>query len=699
MTSQTRIAAPENAVNTPRSVVEDARSFTDLLGESPQPAWVFDPQTLEILAVNDAALAKYRYSRAKFLAMNVRDLHPDSDKGAFMHCLEAARESGCGQRRWVHLRSDGSRLDVDIAWHGVRFAGRDAALVLIGDITDLVRSEQALQLQTVYFRQLFENSPEGIVILDRKDRIVDANQGFRRLFGYDMAELKNHSINELIVPPDKLKEASRLSDSVLADRVVERETVRQRRDGTLIDVSVLGYPIRVNGEQIGVFGIYKDITERRRIAGALAYQASHDPLTDLLNRRGFDQRARTLVEGRSRESRQHALIYLDLDQFKVVNDTCGHTAGDRVLTEVARLLRAQVRESDTLARLGGDEFAILLANCPLDRAEAIAAAIVERINTNRFAWREQLFKLGASAGVVGIDESVADLTSLMSAADAACFMAKEKGRNRVQVYRKDDAQVARRHGEMSWVSRINQALESDRFVLYFQKISSLPLKGEGGAAHYEILLRMCGEDGELVPPATFIAAAERYNLMPSIDRWVVDHVFAELARRGTVQDTVCINLSGTTLSDPAFADFVADRFNRYRIEPGCVCFEVTETSAIANLEGAAAFMASMREMGCSIALDDFGSGMSSFTYLKSLPVDFLKIDGTFVRGLVDDPVDCAMTEAIHRVGKVMGIRTIAEFVENRDIARRLSELGVDFGQGYGIHRPEPWITPSGSEGA
>ena len=430
----------------------------------------------------------------------------------------------------------------------------------------------------------------------------------------------------------------------------------------------------------------------------IRHMAYHDALTGLTNRHEFERRLRRALYHAQEEGAQHALLYLDLDQFKIINDTCGHIAGDEMLKQVAVVLQQPIRETDTLARLGGDEFGVLLENCPQDRAEAIARALLQEIRDFRFVWQDKTFALGVSIGLVMITGDGKTLTDVLSAADMACYAAKDRGRGRVHVYSDNDADLAQRQGEMQWVARINHALEENRFELFRQCIVPLASQDDG-AVHCEFLVRMREPDGELVLPGAFIPAAERYNLMPALDRWVIDAVFRHVAQHGPPVAgangrTLCfINLSGASLSDDTFFAYIRDKLDEYRIPRGTVCFEITETAAIANLGTAVEFIQEIREAGCLFALDDFGSGLSSFSYLRTIPADFLKIDGIFVRDMVEDPMDAAIVEAINSIGHVAGLRTIAEFVESAAIRERLRAVGVDFAQGFGISAPEPLAGP------
>jgi diguanylate cyclase (GGDEF)-like protein len=383
---------------------------------------------------------------------------------------------------------------------------------------------------------------------------------------------------------------------------------------------------------------------------------------------------------------------MDLDQFKVVNDTCGHGAGDELLKQLVFQLRSGVRESDTLARLGGDEFAILLENCSLESAERAARALLDRVRHFRFAWLGKTFEVGMSLGLVPIDGASGDAASLMSAADVACYAAKDLGRNRIHVCAPDDLEVSRRRGEMNWVSRIKQALREDSFRLFVQPIVSAT---DGRARDREVLLRLVGEQGELILPDAFIPAAERYGVMIAIDRWVAERVVAtcNVWSREYPGCGCSINLSGASVNDDGFLQFLRALLKGRGLPARTICFEITETAAIVNLSSAAHFVHELKALGCRFALDDFGSGLSSFTYLKGLPVDYLKIAGSIVRGLVEDPVDRAMVDAINRIGHVLGLKTIAECVERQSVLEAVRRIGVDYVQGNAIAPPEPMLTP------
>ena len=424
----------------------------------------------------------------------------------------------------------------------------------------------------------------------------------------------------------------------------------------------------------------------------LIYQASHDALTGLINRREFEQRLERTLLTALQQGREHALCYMDLDQFKVINDTCGHAAGDELLRQLALLLKGNLRERDTLARLGGDEFALLLENCSIQDALVVADTFRTEVQRFRFKWGDRIFAIGMSVGMVAINQDSSTAASLLSAADAACYVAKDRGRNQIHLYESRDLDLARHRGEMQWMTRVQRALEDNRLSLSWQEIrrtDGMPTQSR----HVELLLRMVDDDGSEILPMAFIPAAERYSIMPSLDSWVIEETLRVCQRYLTAgQELHClfaVNLSGASLKDPEFRSKLLAHLQDTPVLGPHLCFEITETAAIGNLAVVNGFIDAMREFGCSFALDDFGSGLSSFTYLKNLKVDYLKIDGAFVRDITSNPIDRSMVEAIHRIGHLMGLKTVAEYVESDQTLALLRQIGVDYVQGNGVHCPEP----------
>lgn len=466
------------------------------------------------------------------------------------------------------------------------------------------------------------------------------------------------------------------------------------QDGREVFIEEVVTPIRSkNREIIGVILVLHNVTQSREFAKKISYQASHDELTNLINRREFEKMLKIALQSARLEEVEHILLYLDLDQFKVVNDTCGHVAGDELLKQLTARLNEKKRKNDTLARLGGDEFGMLLERCPYDQALQVANHIRETIQDFRFVWEDKSFAISVSIGLVAINKHSESIKNILSMVDAACYAAKDSGRNRIHTYHAGDNAFHRQQGEMQWVSKLTKAMEEDRMELYCQEIITTTQEpSQGSGSHYEILVRMRGDGGVIIPPGAFLPAAERYNLITTLDRWVVKTIFAWLSEHAYYVDHVnmcSINLSGHSMGDENFLEFIHTQLDKLEFPAGRICFEITETEAIANLTTAVHFIDSIKSRGCLFALDDFGSGFSSYAYLKNLPVDFLKIDGVFIKDLADDPVSYAMVESINQIGHVMGKKTIAEFVETSQVLDILKELGVDYAQGFGISRPVP----------
>ncbi len=570
-------------------------------------------------------------------------------------------------------------------------------VVSLGVIRRTANVERALAREKERAEVTLHSIGEAVITTDESGRIDHLNEMAERLTGWTNSQAAGRGVEEVyrVVDEKNPTQALNLVSRCLsgAHAPITESLILMSLGGLQYTIEQTVSPIREpSGAAIGMVVVFRDVTTERSLAHELAWQASHDALTNLANRHEFEHRLQELVESAQTSRISHALLYIDLDQFKLVNDTCGHVAGDELLRQLSALLSAKIRAVDTLARLGGDEFGLLLPGCGIEQAQVIAEKLRQEVCEFRYVWETKTFTVGASIGLVEITHETGSVANLLSAADTACYMAKDRGRNRVCVHRAQDAEVRRLHGEAEWVGRITRAFEENRFQLYFQKI--IPLQPERNPEYREILLRLIDEKGQLVPPMAFIPAAERYHLMPLIDRWVLRTLFNWMqAHQAQLPENIyySINLSGQSLGDEAFTEFVEDQFKQSGVLPGRICFEVTETAAIANLGHAMRMMSKLQAMGCGFSLDDFGSGMSSFAYLKNLPVDSIKVDGAFVRDMLTDPIDFTMVEAIIRIGHVMGLKTIAEYVESTVIMQRLAELGVDYVQGFGMHRPEPLV--------
>lgn len=543
------------------------------------------------------------------------------------------------------------------------------------------------------FKGLYDNAIEGIFQCTLEGRFISANPAMAQFMGYSTPEdFINHVTDK---GPQAFMDAALYHEFRRAvlnkGQVLNFEAQGRRRDGKPFWFSLSAKMVKgVSQRQDLIEGFVVDITERKRSEDQLHFLARHDPLTGLVNRREFEHRLDLALSEAHREGVRHSLLFMDLDQFKLINDTCGHIAGDELLRQVTMQIQQQMRSGDTLARMGGDEFGVLLEGCSGSNALHVANKIRTTIQDFRFVWDNKVFTLGVSIGLVSISDQVESVKALLSLADAACYAAKDAGRNRVHEYDPSDTELASQQSQMQWAARINQALDANDFVLYMQPITQANDESRT-PLHYEVLIRMRTQEG-LVFPGAFLPAAERYNLMPALDRWVIRHIFAWMAAHPDKVATweVCaINLSGLTLGDEDFPAFLREQFEQHSIPHHKICFEITETIAVINLANTIRFMEDFRAIGCRFSLDDFGSGFSSYGYLKNLPVDYLKIDGTFVKDIESDAIDFAMVESINRIGHVMGKKTIAEFVENDVILEMLNSIGVDYVQGFGIYKPVP----------
>lgn len=617
-----------------------------------------------------------------------------ADRDSYLRRMDAAGE--VRNVECVLRRKDGSMLvAVDNGRvmrdeHG-RVSGFEGT---IADITERKKVETAVFQAKERAQVTLQSIGEAVITTDSQGRIDYMNPVAEELTGWDGREAQNQPIGYVMTVIDEASGEPAEGPVMRCLREgqvlgLAEHTVMVNRRGRQIAIQDSASPIRDRARNlIGAVMLFHDISKERRLHRALHYQASHDALTGLINRREFENRLTAAVDSvRENEAARHALLYLDLDQFKLINDTCGHPAGDQLLKQITAVLQSRLRGGDMLARLGGDEFGILLQHCPLDQALRVADALRQAIRDFRFSWQDHAMGVGVSIGIVEITPETPTATHVMSAADRACYGAKDQGRNRVQLYEHDD--VPERHREAHWVSSLTRACDESRFELLYQPI--VPL----GTARYErerfeIMLRLRDESGTLIAPAEFMAAAERYNLMPSIDRWVVRRALDHIAYRsgtGTQPYAITVNLSGSSLNDERFLEFLIAEFAARDVAAGAICFEITETVASANLAHVAHFMRELRARGCQFALDGFGTGLSSFTCLKRLPVDYLKFDGQFIENVTRDPVDRSMVEAIGQVAKAMGIHTIAERVESAEVLLELEKLGIAFAQGPYVAAP------------
>lgn len=560
------------------------------------------------------------------------------------------------------------------------------------------RIENALSQAKEQAEVTLHSIGEAVITSDSEGNVIYLNPVAEALTGWQCKE----AIGKPLIEVYKIKSENdnEIIDHPAYSNTTKGQTLYQPQHGILNDRNNNTYIIKdktsllsnKHGVAYGKVVVTQDVTQEIELTRRMTWQAKHDSLTKLVNRVEFEQSLNRLITSRRSNDCQHALVYLDLDQFKLVNDTCGHFAGDELLKQLVSLLKSKVREQDLLARLGGDEFGLILTDCSLSQAEIISMELVKTVKEFRFSWDSKIFTLGMSAGLVAIDATSTNFSTLMSAADAACFIAKDQGRNRVWVHHHGNESVQQRQGEMEWTTRINAALEMDRFCFYYQSL--LPVNNTIDRHYMELLIRMIDEDGKIIAPMAFIPSAERYGLMPEIDRWVIKNAIEWLHTNADIvpsNQVIAINISGQTICDDGILDFCKQHIKN--LPAGVhICFEITETAAVLNWTNARNFVLELKSLGCLFALDDFGSGMSSFSYIKNLPVDYIKIDGDFVIDLLEDPMDLEVVVAINQIGHTIGIKTIAEFVESSEILEKVKQIGIDYAQGNFVATAKPLNT-------
>ena len=541
------------------------------------------------------------------------------------------------------------------------------------------------------YHLLYDNMPMTCFTLDRDFKILFANKFGVQFLGYQAHELTARGLTSLYAESDHALAEEYLRGVLEQPGRLHRWEIRRvKKNGDRVWMRETARLIGRGADAL-ILMTCENIDDAYQLAEKLSYHASHDELTGLANRKVLEERLARVIDSAHSEYSQHSLAIVDIDQFKIINDTCGHAAGDELLKQAARIVKNAVRKRDTVARVGSDEFGVLFEDCALAAATETVEAARKALADFQFEWQGTAHHISASVGLVALDHDCEGVAAALSMADTACYAAKDAGRNRLHVYHADNIRVVSRHGEMRWATRINDALRDNRFELSLQAIAPIGDIATPGD-HYELLIRMRDERGELVLPAEFLPAAEHYNLAHKLDRWVIEHALHWLHANPLLRDRLflCgINLSGHSFGDDSVLQFILEQLDQYADIASKLCFEVTETAAISDIVNANRFITTLKSRGCRFALDDFGSGFSSFAYLKNLAVDFLKIDGAFVRDIAHDSIDLAMVRSINEIGHVMGKQTIAEFVEDQQTLEILRTVGVDYAQGYAIGRPLP----------
>ncbi|MBF0264401.1 MAG: ammonium transporter [Gammaproteobacteria bacterium] len=684
------ISALESAVHQTKSIVRDIHDGI-ITFDSNAKITSFNPGAEKIFGVSE---------RAVLNSLFINILHPDepmlsllnNNKQTDSFLLLNRKRKLLGQRSNKELFFMEVTVSRNKDLHSLQFTAS------VRDISEKQKIEDQLFEEKERALITLASIADGVITTDHNGYIQYINNAAERITGWELSEAVGKEFNTVYHAYDE--NGDELLTELLTPAIEQNKTVNETEVHRVYSKFDEKFTIKhtsapiVNSrdEIIGAVMVFHDVTSAREMQKVLSHQASHDSLTGLMNRYSFEKKLQDLINDANEQLHQHVLCYLDLDQFKIVNDTCGHLAGDELLKQVSQLISYKLRRGDTLARLGGDEFAILLLNCPIKKGLEVCEEIREEIKNFRFPWEDKQFSIGISIGIVPIDQTTRDLSHLLSMADTACYTAKDLGRNRVHTYEVNDEELQVRQGQMQWVSIIRKALDENNLHLYYQTIAPIdnPTPQTG---HYEIFVRIRGDDGNMIPPGAFIPAAERYNLMQEIDIFVVRKTLDWLSQQSVITlntiEKVSINLSGSTLGNIASLQDLKQCFREFKVNPEIICFEVTETATISNLRTATRFMDELKAIGCCFSLDDFGSGLSSFEYLKNLQVDYLKIDGVFIKDICHDSIDLAMVKAINTIGHVMGIKTIAEFVEDKDILSELTAIGVDYAQGYYIDKPQP----------
>lgn len=679
---------------------DESARLGSLLDDSSNEILIFSYHDYRFIQVNKGALRHLGYSMEEMQRLTPMDIHHEWSLENFLvitEPLRIGRESRVNYEATVTTKS-GDTYQIEAWLHIGRVDDMPVFVAVLEDITARKNAERDLYMERQKAKITLQSIGDAVITTDKLGRIEYMNPIAESMTGWSQSEAQGKAFSDVVRLLDSTTNS--YAGNPVARCLNQGEYVELDDNIMLLSRDNRRYPVHQtitprqspDGTSEGVVLVFRDVAELRRLQHEMKFQATHDDLTNLNNRRAFQSLLTTILAGQTKKQKC-TLLYLDLDQFKIINDTCGHRAGDELLKEVAVLFEQSLRSSDTVARLGGDEFAILLRqNCQLNDAKIIANKIIDSINDMRFNWEGRQFQVGVSIGIVSVSENVKEITEALSMADSACYMAKELGRNRYYIYSSDDERLQLRQGEMHCMQAVKYALTNDTFDLCLQPIQSLSTPSVV-VEHFEVLLRMYKKNGEWVYPSAFIPAAERYQLMPQIDRWVVHHVLLRLSRDPGLlsgRQKLALNISGQSLADTGFTDYVLKTIAGSGVPGNKLVFEITETAAIQNFDLASQFIDSLREIGCHFSLDDFGSGMSSFPYLQKLKVDYLKIDGSLVENMAQQEGDFALVKAISGIGKNLGLTVVAEFVKDRVVLEKVKELNIDMAQGYVFGKPALW---------
>lgn len=643
--------------------------FKELLNATPDPLIVANSDGT-IMLVNTQFEKEFGYFRDEIIGHKIEILIPEKLRAKHTNLRSTYAEKPVNRAMGQDMilegqHKDGHLIPVEISLSPFKIDDEILTIATIHDVRDRLIKEAELK-RLASFPEL---NPIPVIEFMKDGTVTYANPASLHVFpDLKMSATKHEVLADIELHYSELEKDLKLIRDIQIGESTYEQNITYDPDTNLLRMYVW------------------DITKLRNLSVKMSYQASHDALTNLHNRREFERRLNQATEDAKINHKTHSICFMDLDKFKVVNDTCGHVAGDELLKQVSSLIASNIRDTDTIARLGGDEFGLLLNSCPVEKANILAEKIRKSIDNFRFQWDNKTFRIGICIGIVTLDNRSGTVKEILSAADTACYLAKEQGRNRIHIYENDEASVVKHTNEINWINRINDALDQNKFVLYFQKITAVNPQGKD---HYEVLIRMIADDGSTIPPSSFIPSAERFDIMPSIDHWVIKNTLLILSQPQYQNLHFSINLSGQSLSDKSFMQKCIVQIENSEVNADRLCFEITETAMIANLSNAIHSVSILRELGCKVSLDDFGSGLSSFSYLKNLPVDFLKIDGSLIRELENDPINVTMVESIIHIGHSMGLKTIAEYVENDAILKIVTAMKIDFVQGYGIARPVP----------